>query len=37
MSKQLADRVKLELNRDLVRLPLNSLEERIRSELGWQD
>jgi len=37
MSKQLADRVNLELTRDLVHLPLKSLAERIRSELGWQD
>jgi protein required for attachment to host cells len=37
MSKHLAERVKLELTRDLVKLPEKSLEERIRSELGWQD
>ena len=37
MSKHLADRVKLELTRDLVKLPEKSLAERIRSELGWQD
>ena len=37
MSKRLAERVKLELTHDLVKLPVKSLEERIRSELGWQD
>jgi protein required for attachment to host cells len=37
MSKRLAERVKLELTRDLVKLPVKSLGERIRSELGWQD
>jgi protein required for attachment to host cells len=37
MSTQLAERVKLELTRDLVKLPLHQLEARVRSELGWQD
>jgi protein required for attachment to host cells len=36
MSTHLAERVKLELTRDLVKLPLHQLEARIRSELGWQ-
>lgn len=35
MSKTLSARVMVELNRDLVGLPLDSLEERVRAGLGW--
>lgn len=35
LSKPLTDRVVLELGRDLVGQPVDSLERRIRSELGW--
>jgi protein required for attachment to host cells len=37
MSTHLTERVKLELTRDLVKVPLHELEARIRSELGWED
>jgi len=37
MSKALAARVKLEVHHDLVKLPAQSLAERVRAELGWQD
>ncbi|HLF30589.1 MAG TPA: host attachment protein [Xanthomonadales bacterium] len=35
MSKALAARVELELGRDLVKMPLHSLAEKVRGELGW--
>ena len=35
MSKSLANRVSDDLNQDLVGLPLNELEPRIRAILGW--
>jgi protein required for attachment to host cells len=37
MSKALAATVKHELNRDLVALPIDALEKRVRAELGWAD
>lgn len=37
MGKALAARVKLEVGRDLVKLPQAALAERVRSELGWPD
>ena len=37
MSKALAARIAAEVNRDLVALPLDKLEERARAELGWSD
>lgn len=37
MSKPLAARVELELDRDLVHLPLHALSKRVRAELGWAD
>jgi len=35
MSKSLSAKVTDELNLDLVGLPLNSLEQKIRAALGW--
>jgi len=35
LKKSLSDRVVLELGRDLVDLPVISIEQRVRSELGW--
>jgi hypothetical protein len=37
MSKTLSARVAHELNRDLVALPVDALEQRVREELGWSD
>ncbi len=37
MSKTLSARVVHELNRDLVALPVDALEQRVRAELGWAD
>jgi protein required for attachment to host cells len=35
MSKTLTAKVELELGRDLVKLPLHTLAEKVRGELGW--
>jgi protein required for attachment to host cells len=37
MSKPLAARVEMELDRDLVHLPLHALSKRVRAEMGWAD
>ena len=37
MSKSLASRVAAEVNRDLASVPPESLEKRVRAELGWSD
>lgn len=37
MSKPLAARVEMELDRDLVHLPLHELSKRVRAEMGWAD
>ena len=37
MSKTLSARLTNELNRDLVGMPLDALEKKVRAELGWQE
>ena len=37
MSKPLVERITKEVNHDLVEMPLDSLEKRVRAELGWSD
>jgi len=37
MNKRLAARIEKEVNRDLVGMPPDSLEKRVRAELGWSD
>jgi len=37
MSKALSERITKEVNHDLVEMPLDALEKRVRAELGWSD